>query len=331
MLREGSAAKSLTEFIPGLVRDRISLENFFFVTDDKHPADLIKGHMDVIVRTAIRLGIEPIQAVSMATINTARHFRIDQLAGSISIGRRAYLVIMDDLQAFRIKTVIIRGRINPKITTIEYPKYVFKTLKYKKIKPDDLKIKSREKSVSAHIIEVVPGQLITNRSIGKIKTEEQTVVPDIERDILAIAVIERYGKGNIGRGFLRGFNLKAGAVGQSIAHDSHNVILAGTNFEDMALCANKLRELQGGIVIAKDRVINYLPLPFAGILSTESAHNVDKKLKQLHRTVRDMGCRLDAPFIQMSFLSLPVIPSLRITDKGLVDVDAFELIEPLIK
>ncbi|MFZ2410914.1 MAG: amidohydrolase family protein, partial [Candidatus Methanoperedens sp.] len=203
MLREGSAAKSLAEFIPRLVRDRISLENFFFVTDDKQPADLIKGHMDVIVRDAIRLGIEPIQAVSMATINTARHFRIDQLAGSISIGRRANMVILDDLQAFRIKNVIIRGRINPKITTIEYPKYVFKTLKYKKIKPDDLKIKSGEKTVSAHIIEVVPGQLITNRSIGKLKTEGQTVVPDIERDILAIAVIERYGKGNIGRGFLR--------------------------------------------------------------------------------------------------------------------------------
>ncbi|MFZ2412417.1 MAG: adenine deaminase C-terminal domain-containing protein, partial [Candidatus Methanoperedens sp.] len=126
------------------------------------------------------------------------------------------------------------------------------------------------------------------------------------------------------------FNLKAGAVGQSIAHDSHNVILVGTNFEDMALCANKLRELQGGIVIAKDRVINCLPLPFAGIISTESARNVDKKLKELHRTVREMGCRLDAPFIQMSFLSLPVIPSLKITDKGLVDVDAFELIEPIV-
>ncbi|MDO9098635.1 MAG: adenine deaminase [Candidatus Methanoperedens sp.] len=331
MLREGSAAKSLAEFIPGLVRDRISLENFFFVTDDKHPDDLIKGHMDMIVRDAIRLGIEPIQAISMATINTARHFRVDQLAGSISIGRRANLVILDDLQAFRIKNVIIRGRINPKITTIEYPKYVFRTLKYKKIKPDNLKIKSGEKTVSAHIIEIVPGQLITNRSIGKLKTEEQTVVPDIERDILAIAVIERYGKGNIGRGFLRGFNLKAGAVGQSIAHDSHNVILVGTNFEDMALCANKLRELQGGIVIAKDRILNYLPLPFAGILSTMSAYEVDKKLKELHRTVREMGCGLDAPFIQMSFLSLPVIPSLRITDKGLVDVDAFKLIEPLIK
>jgi len=332
MIREGSAAKSLQEFIPALVRDRISLENFFFVTDDKHPADLIKGHMDVIVRAAIKLGLDPLQAISMASINTARHYRIDQLVGSISIGRRANLVILDDLQEFEIKNVIVRGRMKPKIEGIEYPGYVFRTVKYKKIEPDDLKLKSGKKTVFAHIIELVPGKLITNRSIGELKTDRQTVMPDIGRDILAIAVIERHGKsGNLGRGFVRGFNLKEGAIGQSIAHDSHNVILVGTNFEDMALCANKLRELQGGIVLAKDGVIEYLHLPFAGILSTESAYDVDKKLKELHRTVKKMGCKLDAPFIQMSFLSLPVIPSLKITDKGLVDVDAFKIIEPVQK
>ncbi len=332
MLREGSAAKSLQEFIPQLIRDRISLENFFFVTDDKHPADLIKGHMDVIVRTAIKLGLEPMQAISMATINTARHYRIDQLVGSVSIGRRANLVILDDLAAFRIKNVVVQGRIDPKITGIEYPVSVFKTVKYKKIKPDDLKIKSRKKTVSAHIIEIVPNRLVTRRGIEELKTDRQTVLPDTERDILAIAVVERHGKsGNIGRGFVRGFNLKEGAMGQSIAHDSHNVIITGTNFEDMALCANKIRELQGGIVIAKDRVMDYLPLSFAGILSTENAYAVDTKLKELHDMAKRMGCRLDAPFIQMSFLSLPVIPTLRITDRGLVDVDAFKIIEPVGK
>ncbi len=330
MIREGSAAKSLQEFIPALVRDGISLENFFFVTDDKQPADLIKGHMDVIVRAAIRLGLEPIQAISMASINTARHYRIDQLVGSISIGRRANLVILDDLQAFKIKNVMVRGRMKPKINGIDYPGYVFRTVKYKKIEPDDLKLTSGQKTVFAHIIELVPGRLITNRSIEELKTDRKTVMPDIERDILAIAVIERHGKsGSMGRGFVRGFNLEEGAIGQSIAHDSHNVILVGTNFEDMALCANKLRELQGGIVLAKDGVIDYLHLPFAGILSTESAYDVDKKLKELHSEVTKMGCKLDAPFIQMSFLSLPVIPSLKITDKGLVDVDAFKIIEPI--
>ncbi len=332
MLREGSAAKSLGDFIPRLQSDGISLDNFFFVTDDKHPADLIKGHMDAIVRKAVKLGMDPIQAISMVTINTARHYRIDQLVGSISIGRRANLVILDELHGFRIKNVIIRGEINPKIAGIEYPGYVFKTVKYKKIKPDDLKIKSREKTAFAHVIEIVPGQLITKRSIGKLKTDGKTVFPDVENDVLAIAVIERHGKTkNIGRGFVHGFALKDGAIGQSVAHDAHNVILIGTNFEDMALCANKIRELHGGIVIGKNKVIDYLHLPFAGILSIKSAYDVDKKLKELHSIVKKMGCRLDAPFIQMSFLSLPVIPSLKITDKGLVDVDAFKIIEPIQK
>jgi adenine deaminase len=330
MLREGSAAKSLTDFIPKLVHDRISLENFFFATDDKQPADLIEGHMDIIVRAAIKLGIYPIQAISMATINTANHYRVDQLVGSISIGRRANLIILDDLQAFRIKNVIIRGEINPKVEVTGYPSYVFKTVKYKKLEPTNLKIKSKNKMVSVHIIEIVPGQLITKRSIKELITEGQTVLPDIDRDILAIAVVERHERsGNIGKGFVQGFNLKEGAIGQSVAHDSHNVILIGTNFEDMALCANKIRELQGGIVIAKERIIDYLHLPFAGILSTESAYDVDKKLKELHSIVKKMGCKLNSPFIQMSFLSLPVIPSLKITDKGLVDVDAFKIIEPM--
>ncbi len=332
MLREGSAAKSLNDFIPELLSNRISLENFFFVSDDKHPGDLIEGYMDAVVRKAIQLGIEPIAAISMATLNTARHYRIDQLVGSISIGLRANLVILDDLQTFRIKNVMTCGKIYPKIEVIDYPVYVFRTVKYKKIEPDDLKIKSRKRTVSARIIEIVSGQLITKKGIEKLKTKEQALLPDIEHDILAIAVIERHGKsGNIGRGFVRGFGLKEGAIGQSIAHDSHNVILAGTNFEDMALCANKLKELQGGIVIAKGRVIDYLHLPFAGILSTESAYEVDKKIKELHSVVKTMGCKLDAPFIQTSFLSLPVIPALKITDKGLVDVDAFKIKPAVIR
>lgn len=329
MIREGSAAKSLEEFIPALLKEGISLENFFFVTDDKHSGDLIKGHMDVIVRSAIRLGLDPIQAISMASINTARHYRIDQIVGSISIGRRANLVILDDLETFRIKNVMVKGKINPKAEKMEYPGYVFKTVKYKEIHPDDLKIKYR-KNMSAHIIEIMPGKLVTKRSVEKLRSDGRTVLPDPDKDILAIAVIGRHARsGSIGLGFVRGFGLKEGAIGQSIAHDSHNVVTVGTNFKDMALSANRIREMQGGIVIAKDRVVDCLPLPFAGILSIKSAYEVDRKLKSLHNKVKEMGCELDAPFMQMSFLSLPVIPSLKITDKGLVDVDEFRLIPPL--
>ena len=332
MLREGSAAKCLDEFIPCLLRDGISLENFFFATDDKHPRDLMAGHMDALVRKSISLGIDPVQAISMSTINTARHYRIDQLVGSISIGRRANLLILDDLEKFKVRNVIVRGEMHPITKGIEYPKYVFRTVKYRKIKPDDLKILSDKSKVSVHIIEIVPGKLITKKCIEELKTDGGVVLPDTEHDIMSIAVIERHGKnGNIGRGFVRGFNLKEGAIGQSIAHDSHNVIVAGTNFEDMALCANRIREMQGGIALAKDRVIDSLQLPFAGILSTRSAHDVDKKLKELHTAIRRMGCRLEAPFIQMSFLALPVIPSLKISDMGLVDVEKGRIIDAIVK
>src|SRR3990172_8171781 len=330
ILREGSAAKCLTDFIPKLLHDGISLENFFLATDDKNPADLIKGHMDVLVREAIRLGIDPVESISMATINTARHYRIDGLVGSISIGRRANLLILEDLQTFRIKMCIIRGEMKKEIKEIEYPQYVFRTVRYKKIHPGDLKLMSGKKSASAHVIEIMPGRLVTGKSIEELKTDDGAVLPDIDRDILAIAVIERHGKtGSIGGGFVRGFGLKEGAAGQSIAHDAHNIVLIGSNFDDMALCANRIRELQGGIVAAKDGVMSSLQLPFAGILSTESAHEVDKKLKEMHGLIRKMGCNLDAPFMQMSFLSLPVIPSLKITDKGLVDVEAIRIIEPV--
>ncbi len=330
MLREGSAAKCLDDFIPRLLSDGISLENFFFATDDKHPADLIAGHIDALVRKSISLGVDPVQAISMSTINTARHYRIDELVGSISIGKRANLVILDDLESLRIRNVMTRGEMHPITSEIKYPKYVFRTVKYRKINPDDLMIRSDKSKVSARIIEIVPGKLITKKCVEEMRTDGNSVSPDTERDILSIAVIERHGKnGNIGRGFVRGFNLKEGAVGQSIAHDSHNVIVVGTNFEDMALCANTIREIQGGIVLVKDEVMDHLNLPFAGILSTKSVYDIDKKLKELHAAIGSMGCRLEAPFIQMSFLALPVIPSLKITDMGLVDVERGKIIEVL--
>lgn len=330
ILREGSVSKNMEQFIPRLLEDGISLENFFLGTDDQHPSDIIKGHMDILVRHAIELGIEPVQAISMCTINTARHYRIDQLTGSLSIGRRANIIILDDLPTFSIRDVMIKGEMNPGIYRMKYPGYVFRTVKYRKTRPDDLKITSNNKKVQVHVIDVIPGQLVTGRSTAELNTINNTVIPDTDRDILAVAVIERHGKsGNIGHGFVKGFNLKEGAVGQSIAHDSHNVITIGTNFEDMALCINKIKELQGGIVIAKDGIIDYLQLPFAGILSIKSAGEVDMKFRDLHGIIRKMGCTLDSPFMQLSFLSLPVIPELKITDMGLVDVNELKIIDPL--
>ena len=338
MLREGSAAKSLDNFLPRLLKEGVSLENVFFVTDDKHPEDLLAGYMDAIVKKAIALGLDPLDAISMCTINTARHYRIDHLVGSISIGRRADLVILDDLEGFSIHSVIAGGA---PITPIEtqkpvfnYSDHVLDTIRYREIKPQDLQIiYAPGSSVSVNVIKVFPDQIFTEKNNAELVTDESGVLlPDTERDILSTAVIERHGKnGNIGLGFVSGFGLNSGAFAQSIGHDSHNVVVTGTDHTDMALAANAIKEMKGGIVLVKDgEVLDSLSLPFAGLLSLDPVEEVALELDGLHGTIKEMGCTLPAPFITHSFIALPVIPKLRLTDMGLFDVERFEMIEVII-
>jgi len=341
MLREGSAAKCLENFLPRLLEEGVSLENVFFVTDDKHPEDLLAGYMDSIVRKAIFLGLNPLDAISMCTINTARHYRIDHLVGSTSIGCRADLVILDDLEEFSIHSVIASGAPITPITLIEaqtpvfnYPDYVFNTIRYREIKPQDMQIiYAPGSSVSVNVIKVFPDRIFTEKENAKLVSNGLGVLlPDVNRDILSTAVIERHGKnGNIGLGFVRGFGLKSGAFAQSIGHDSHNVVVTGTDHADMALAANAVKEMKGGIVLVQDgEVLDSLSLPFAGLLSPDPVEEVALKLDGLHGTIKEMGCMLPAPFITHSFIALPVIPKLRLTDMGLFDVEKFEMNEVII-
>ena len=334
MLREGSAAKSLDNFLPRLLEEGVSLENVFFVTDDKHPEDLLAGHMDTIVRKAIALGLSPLDAVSMCTINTARHYRIDHLVGSVSIGRRADLVILDDLESFRIHSVIAGGApIEVQAPAFDYPDFVFDTIRYREIIPEDLQIiGAPDCKISVNVIKVFPDQIFTEKDNAELITDGTGILlPEVKKDILSTAVIERHGKnGNIGLGYVRGFGLRSGAFAQSIGHDSHNVVVTGTNHTDMALAANTIREMKGGIVLVQNgQVLDSLPLPFAGLLSVRPVEEVALKFEELHKTIKDMGCRLPAPFITHSFIALPVIPELRLTDRGLFDVGQYELIDVL--
>jgi len=335
MLREGSAAKSLENFLPRLLEEGVSLENVFFVTDDKHPEDLLAGYMDSIVRKAIALGLDPLDAISMCTVNTARHYRIDHLVGSISIGRRADLVILDDLEGFSIHSVIAGGAlIEAQTPVFNYPDYVFDTIRYREIKPQDLQIIYAPNScVSVNVIKVFPDRIFTEKENAKLVTDESGILlPDTNRDILTTAVIDRHGKnGNIGLGFINGFGLKSGAFAQSIGHDSHNVVVTGTDHANMALAANTIKEMKGGIVLVKDsEVLDSLSLPFAGLLSPDPVEDVAMELDRLHGRIKEMGCTLPAPFITHSFIALPVIPKLRLTDMGLFDVERFEMIEVII-
>ena len=347
MLREGSAAKSLREFVPRLVQDGIGLNSFFFVSDDRHPEDLIAGYMDTHVRTAIELGIDPIEAISMCTINTARHYRVDHLIGSISIGRKADLVVLDDLHRFVINRVFVGGAANSAPKPM-YPAEVFDTVRFKRIHPESLYLKS-DTEVEANIIVAIPDVIFTDWRIETLHPTNGVLYPDPKRDILSIAVIERHGRGGgcedcgdcgdnngnedrvgvegIGRGFVSGFGIEGGAFAQSIAHDSHNVIVVGTNFEDMALCANEIRAMRGGIAVAYDgEIMGGIALPFAGLLSTGSVESVDAKLRGLHAMMQELGCVLPSPFMTLSFLALPVVPRLKITDMGLVDVERQEIV-----
>lgn len=334
MIREGSAAKSLDSFLPLLIEEGVSFENVFFVTDDKHPEDLVYGYMDSIVKRSIELGLDPLDAVSMCSINTARHYRVDHIVGSVSIGRKADLVILDDLAEFRIHSVFVSGKpVEAHVPVFKYPDYVFNTIKYRQIAPEDLQLTAEpDKVVPINVIRVFPDQILTETVKEKVKSEDRGVLlPDVGNDIQITAVIERHGKnGNIGRGFVTGFGLASGAFAQSIGHDSHNVIVTGTDHEDMALCANSIRKMQGGIVIVQDgQVLDSLQLPFAGLLSTLPIEKVDEKLENMHETMRDIGCPLPSPFITHSFIALPVIPEIRLTDMGLFDVNRFELISPI--
>ncbi len=335
MIREGSAARALDRFLPRLIEDRINLQNVFFVTDDKHPADLLEGYMDNIVRRSIAMGLSPLDAISMCTLHTARHFHLDHLVGSLSIGRKADMLVLDDLETFKIHSIYASGVPARSFTPIfEYPEDVFNTIRFKELAAVDICMTASPCSEhTVNVIKVSPDQLLTGMEHVRLISDDRGVLQaDPAEDILNIAVVERHGKnGNIGKGFICGLGLKGGAMGQSVGHDSHNVIVSGTNHNDMAICANTIRDMNGGICLVRDgKVLEKLPLPFAGLVSTDSVENVKDQLDRMHRCVKDMGCTLPAPFITHSFVALPVIPSARMTDRGLFDVDRFCPIDTIV-
>ncbi|NOQ48623.1 MAG: adenine deaminase [Methanococcoides sp.] len=334
MIREGSAAKSLDKFLPRLIEDGVSLENVFFVTDDKHPSDLLKGYMDVIVRRAMELGLSPMDAISLCTLNAAKHYRVDHIVGSLSMGRKADIIVLADIEEFIIDSVYASGRpVESFVPSYEYPDTVFNTVEFDQVTASDLQIRSNaDKDHGVWVIKVVPDLIVTEKDTFVLHSDmDGILMPDVENDVLSVVVIERHGRnGNIGASFIKGMGIKNGAIGQSIGHDSHNIVVTGTDHSDMALCANTIRSMNGGIcVVNNGKVVEKLELPFAGILSTLPATEVEKKLNDLHKAVKETGCTLPAPFITHSFIALPVIPSLRLTDMGLFDVEKFSLISPI--
>jgi adenine deaminase len=329
MIREGTAAKNLEALIP-VVNERTA-RRIMWCTDDRHPQDILeKGHIDSMVRKAIFAGLDPVIAIQIATINPAEYFRI-KTVGAISPGRRANLVVFSDIYSPYMEAVYYGGVLvaenGKSLAEIKKPDpVIFPTSMNVDTKQIDLSIPAVKRHI--RVMDIVPGQIITGQRIMEAMISEGKAVADSYRDILKIAVIERHtGSGNVGKGFVRGFGLKRGAIASSVAHDSHNIIVVGTNDDDMNAAIRAIVKMGGGLAAAYDKkVCADLALPIAGLMSQEPIPAVRYRMDRLISVARQLGTILSDPFMTLSFLALPVIPELKITDKGLVDVARFKIV-----
>jgi len=331
MIREGSAAKNLKELLP-----IVTPENHWcciWATDDLEAKDILTdGHINGILRKAVEQGLDPIRAIRMATINVARRFGL-KYTGAVAPGYRADLAVFGDLKEFKTLVVIKDGKIVYEDGEIKVPikkwvdPKVLNTIKVKPVETEHLKL--RISGDRARVIGLVPQQIVTESLIRKVKKDAQgCVLSDIEQDILKIAVVERHhATGNIGLGLVKGLGLKRGALASSVAHDSHNIMAVGENDQDMIAAIREIERLQGGLVVANHgRAMASLPLPVAGLISPESAETVSQTMDKVLGTARSQGVIAENPFFALSFLALPVIPKLKITDKGVIDVGLFQIV-----
>lgn len=331
MIREASTAKNLEALLP-LVTPTTE-RRCCFATDDRHPADLVsEGHIDHAVRKAIGLGLDPITAYRMASINTAEWFRLNQQGfGAVAPGWQADLIVLDDLASVSVTDVYIGGRLvakNGKVV-VDLPASPLKL-------PNSVHVDLEHFSGFAipaegdviRVIEVIEGQIVTGGSEAAANIRDGVVVADPENDIAKLAVVERHGRsGGVGLAFVRGFGLARGAVASSVGHDSHNIVIAGSDDQSMRTALEEVVRLGGALVVASGGdVVASLGLPVAGLMSDRPLTEVAEAVENLHAAYHDLGGTLEDPFMSLSFLTLPVIPSLKLTDKGLVDVDRFEIV-----
>jgi len=330
MIREGSSEKNLDALFP-LISDK-TYKRCLFVVDDRSCVDLLRdGDIDAVARKAIGNGLDPVRAIQLATINAAEYFRLDRL-GAVAPGYLANLIVLDELANLRIDMVFYRGRLVAREGKPLFPLYqaggggLTNTVNIKPFNIEALRLVASGETEP--VIEIIPGQIVTRKRMEKVRVIDGVIIPDTERDILKLVVVERHkATGNIGLGLVMGFGLKKGALASSIAHDSHNIVAVGTNDEDIFIVIREIEKLQGGLVVAVGgKVLASLALPIAGLLSDESLEVVVDKLDRLERLARDLGTSLKSPFATLSFLALPVIPELRLTDLGVVDVNEFRLI-----
>ena len=332
MIRQGSAEHNLEDLLPVVTAE--NSRRCILVSDDRHPDDLMdRGHMDYSIRLAVRKGLNPVTAIQMVTLNPAERFRLWD-RGAIAPGYRADMVILNNLEDMQVEKVFVWGQLvaeQGNVLSFSRPEVKSRTSSIN-IKNSKLNFAIPARTGRIRVIGVIKDQIVTEmlEVEAKIaKAKEKMAVSDIERDILKLAVIERHkDTGNVGLGFVRGIGLRRGAIASTVAHDSHNLIIVGTNDFDMKFAANCVAEMGGGLVaVDNGQVKASLPLPVAGLMSDEPLENVRKKMDRLLSVTKELGSPLANPFMTLSFLALPVIPALKLTDKGLVDVNKFEFVD----
>lgn len=343
MLRYGSAWFDVESQVSAITKHGLDPRHFLLVTDDSHAGTLVhEGHMDRVLRHAIQQGLNPVTAIQMMTINTAEHFGVAKEMGMIAPGRWADVVLVKDLNNFKAEMVVAKGQVIAeggkwKVTLpkFSYPAWVKNSVKLKrKLTAEDLRlqVKSQKSKVRANVIGVIENQAPTRHLTFDVQPQNGEIKVDMSRDIAKIALVERHkGTGGVTMGLVSGFGFDTKcAIASTVAHDSHHMIVVGTDEASMAVAANSLARSGGGQVVVKNgRVIGQVELQIAGLMSTEKADVVAKKAESILKGFRACGCTLNNPNMQLSLLALVVIPELRISDKGLVDVTKFDFIPVL--
>ena len=325
LIREGSAARNLAALLP-LVQE-FGPHRMAFCTDDREPEHIATdGHINSMVRDAVAFGISPEDALVLASHHAAAYHRLDHL-GAVAPGRQADLLVLPDLERFVPELVLKRGRPVEEIPHAEVPDWLRQTVRVGALGPEVFRIPWGG-AESARVIGLIPGQIVTASLVDRPLVRGGEALADPERDLAKIAVVERHlGTGRIGRGFVRGFGLQRGALATTLSHDAHNMVVVGMSDAAMAYAVRRLANIGGGIVVVDGaEVLAELPLPVAGILSDAPLEEVVARSREVVEAAERLGCAVEAPFQLMAFLALSVIPSLKITDRGLVDVDAFELV-----
>lgn len=342
LMREGSTQRNMPQCIRVITEEKMDSRRAILATDDMLAEDIVsKGHMNDIVRRTIKEGVDPVEAIQMATINPATWLGLSEI-GVLAPGKYADIAIISGkLEDMNVTSVYLKGKhvgengkllINiPKHT---YPTPVKSSVNRTAITMDDLRIKSKKSKERVRCIGLILDQNLTDTFEEELEVVDEYIAPNISKDILPIAVVGRYGQVDIGSAFVKGFNMNSGAFAETVSHDTHNIIVVGTNYEDMVVAVNRVIEMQGGVAVAKEGVIiDELPLRVAGLITDElDAYELTDKMAELHETVKtELNCTAHAPFMHLAFLSLTTSPKWKITDKGIVDANNYCIIPTIIE